>query len=85
MPKAALTFIALSLAVALTRAASPPAGTLRSFYVATPAGFGLWTWQIVSVEPAGQDARVRVLRVQSVSETCPGAAKTEDRNEKGRV
>jgi hypothetical protein len=71
MARTTLTVIALALAVALTHAESPPASTLRSFYVATPAGFGLWTWEIISVEPAGHDVRVRVMRVQSVSETCP--------------
>jgi len=52
-------------------AAAPPAGTLRSFYVAKGSSFGRLSREIVSVEPVGRDARIRVIRVAAVNEYCP--------------
>jgi TonB family protein len=71
MRNAGWALAVLSLMVAPTAAAPRRAGPLRSFYIAYPAGFGLWTWEIVSVEPLGDDVRVRDLRVQSASAACP--------------
>src|SRR5689334_2284940 len=67
---AAAIVIALSLAVAGSSAQAPPP-SLRSFYIASGAGFGIWSDDIVSVEPVGQDSRVRAMRLVSVNEACP--------------
>ena len=52
-------------------AAVPPARHLRSFYIATGASFGHLRRQIISVEPVGRDARIRVIRIAAVNEYCP--------------
>ena len=52
-------------------AAAPAAGTLRSFYIATGASFGHLSRDIVSVEPVGRDARIRVIQVAAVNQHCP--------------
>ena len=71
MAKSTLCLIGLCVTVAVTRAQPPQSPELRSFYVATYAGFGIWTDQIVSVESVGGDVRVRVMRFQSVNDACP--------------
>jgi TonB family protein len=60
----------VAIAAAAPRAQSP-ARTLRSFYIGSGAGFGIWSDDIVSVEPVGKDTRIRAMRVVSVSELCP--------------
>ena len=66
----AMVTVGLLPALGVT-AAAPPAGPLRSFYIATDASFGNLSRQIVTVEPVGRDARVRVIRVAAVNEYCP--------------
>ena len=61
--------IALSLVVVVSSAESTP--SLRSFYIASRASFGISSDDIVSVEPVGQDSRVRAMRVVSVNVACP--------------
>src|SRR5436190_3962467 len=70
MPKAFLAVVALALATASPRVPAR-APDLRSFYIGSSVGFGLWSHDIVSVDPVGPDSRVRAMRVISVSESCP--------------
>jgi TonB family protein len=70
MAKAAAVLVVLALTAAVPRAQSP-ARTLRSFYIGSGAGFGIWSDDIVSVEPVGQDTRVRAMSVVSVNSVCP--------------
>jgi len=66
----AIVTIALLPALDVT-AAAPPAGPLRSFYIARGPGFNRFSYEIVGVEPVGSDARIRVIRVAAVNEYCP--------------
>jgi len=69
---AAAAIIALGLSRTAGLAASPPpAATLRSFYTAQGTSFGMWGQEIVSVEPVGHDARVRIMSVAPVNWFCP--------------
>jgi TonB family protein len=52
-------------------ATARPAGSLRSFDIAKGPSFGRLRSEIVSVEPVGRDARIRVIRVAAVNEYCP--------------
>jgi TonB family protein len=70
MAKAAVVLLVVAIAAAAPRAQSP-ARTLRSFYIGSRAGFGIWSDKIVSVEPVGQDTRVRAMRFVSVNAVCP--------------
>src|SRR4051794_36251716 len=65
---AVVTVVSLS---ALDVTAAPAPGPLRSFYIATGPSFDNESREIVSVEPVGRDARIRVIRVAAVNEYCP--------------
>src|SRR3954469_1509488 len=67
----AVAAVIVLLLPALDVRAVPPAGPLRSFYIATGPSFHVWSRQIVTVEPVGRDARVRVIHVAAVNEYCP--------------
>ena len=67
----AVAIVTGGLLSALDVTAAPPAGSLRSFYIATGPGFDNESRLIVGVEPVGHDARVRVIRVAAVNNLCP--------------
>ena len=72
----AIAIVTGGLLSALDVMAAPPAGSLRSFYIATGPGFDNESRLIVGVEPVGRDARVRVIRRQRAS-CCPRRCSNE--------
>ena len=67
----AVVIVSIALLPAVDVTAAPPAGPLRSFYIATGPGFDNFSHHIVSVESVGRDARIRVIRVAAVNNVCP--------------